>query len=43
MTKQEKKTAAQAIVLLEALKQETRKYQLREEADRIINELRKSI
>lgn len=43
MTKQEKKTAAQVIVMLEELKRITKKQIVKDEAQRLIEELINSI
>lgn len=43
MTKQEKKTAAQVIVMLEELKKLSKQPIIKDEVDRLINELYKSI
>ena len=43
MTKQEKKTAAQVIVMLEELKRITKKQIIKDEAQRLIEELIDSI
>lgn len=43
MTKQEKKTAAQVIVMLEELKRITKKQIVKDEAQRLIEELIESI
>ena len=43
MTKEEKKVIYQTIVLLETIKDETKKDYLKEEAERLILELKKSV
>lgn len=43
MTKEEKKLAYQTIVLLDALRKETKKQLLKDEIDRLIIELQKRI
>lgn len=43
MTKKEKEIACQTIVLLDALKKETKKQYLKDEIDKLITKLEKSI